>query len=191
MKKMIVTLLLWAGLGIAAPLLTIDPTGPLPVAPGETGYWSFRLTSDDTRWLSVIGSLLLTESNPSLGTYTDIIGSLGGPVDFALAPGAADWVVIGGLGSYTVDASGAPNSGVLRVIVEAYSANPLECGGDCVVETLTLDAAYSVEAASVPEPSTLGMVALAIGLQLSRRRKSLGLRPVMRLKSLLKKKRSL
>ena len=171
MKNYVLTLLLIAGAASAAPILTLKPAnGALQVEPGGTSGWGFSLTSDDTRWLSVIGSTLLTESNPGLGTYSDLIGALGGPVDFALAPLAPAWQLdfdnaLGlGVGSFTVNANaaiGAVNSGILRVIVEAYSDSPSVCGGNCVVETLTFDAPFSVSSA-VPEPATALPVVLAV-----------------------------
>jgi hypothetical protein len=171
MKNYILSFLLLMGAASAAPILTLNPAnGALKVEPGGTSGWGFSLTSENTRWLSVIGSTLLTESNPGLGTYTDLIGALGGPVDFALAPLAAAWQLdfdnsLGfGVGSYTVNANaaiGAVNSGILRVIVEAYSDSPSVCGGNCVVETLTFDAPFSVSS-EVPEPATIYTVALVV-----------------------------
>jgi hypothetical protein len=123
---------------------------------------------------------LLTESNPALGVYTDFIGTLGGPVNFVLAPGEPAWV-LGfdgpsglGVGSFAIDPGagvGSVNSGTLRVIVEAYSQDPAVCGGACVTETLTLDTAFSATASDVPEPSTFAFLAIGGLLLLSAARR--------------------
>jgi hypothetical protein len=179
MKNLILTFILLAGSASAAPMLTLDPgNGALQASPGTTTGWGFSLTSDDTRWLSVIGSLLLTESNPGLGSYTDLIGALGGPVDFSLAPQAAAWTLafddaLGlGVGSYSLNANapiGSSNSGTLRVIAEAYSGDPSLCGGGCVVETLNFDVPFRV-GSEVPEPGTMLILPGLLLILVSRRR---------------------
>jgi hypothetical protein len=49
------------------------------------------MTSDPSLYISVIQSVLIAQSNLSLGSYTDLIGAEGGPVNGVLNPGAAMW----------------------------------------------------------------------------------------------------
>lgn len=188
MSKFILACLLVMGSLQAAPVLTLAPVdGAISGTPGSTIGWGFTLTSDETRWISVTASYILTEDNPMLGTYTDFIGSLGGPVNGSLAPGAGPWTLafndtLGeGLGSYTFDPAalvGSVNSGTLRVQVEAFTEDPLECGGQCLDETLLLDVDFSATVTApptseVPEPATLGLTGMALAaLAVWRRRRS-------------------
>jgi hypothetical protein len=177
-KKLTLTLTILAATSFAAPLLTLDPpTGAVEGAPGTTAGWGFTLTADPNLWLSAIGSFILNETNPSLGAYTDLIGSLGGPTNFSLAPGAGPWqegfnfTNQLGLGFFEISNGatiGSTSSGTIRVLVEAYNDDPAVCGGNCVENTFELDVPFSVTvnepAPEVPEPSTWMMLATALVL---------------------------
>lgn len=177
-KKLTLTLTLLAATTFAAPVLTLDPpTGAVGGAPGTTVGWGFTLTSDPNLWLSAIGSFILNETNPGLGTYTDLIGTLGGPTNFSLAPGASPWQQVFnftnqlGLGFFEISNSamiGSSNSGTIRVLVEAYNDDPFVCGGNCVENTFELDVPFRVTVneptPEVPEPSTWVMLATALVL---------------------------
>lgn len=177
-KKLTLTLTLLAATSFAAPLLTLDPpSGAVGGAPGTTVGWGFTLTPEPNLWLSAIGSFILNETNPSLGSYTDLIGSLGGPTNFSLAPGANPWQLVFnftnqlGLGFFEINNNalvGSTNSGTIRVLVEAFSDDPADCGGECLESTFELDVPFSVtvnEATpEVPEPSTWMMLATALVL---------------------------
>ena len=177
MKKLFLLCTLLAGSLAAAPVFSLDPVdGAITGPAGSTRGWGFTLSSDPNRWLSVIASLLLTESDPSVGFYQDYVGALGGPVNFVLAPGEPDWhldfneAFLEGTGGFTFDPAaplGAINSGTLRVIIEAYFDDPAVCGAACLDETLTFDLDFSAKVAEdpgpdVPEPATLSLTALAL-----------------------------
>jgi hypothetical protein len=158
---------------MAAPVLTLAPSGGSIAGRADaTVGWGFDLSSDSTDWVSVIGIVPLSESNPALGVITDLIGPQGGPGMGALAPGSADWIqafdpIAGtGLASFTI-AQGARtgdfDSGSLRVLYELFSADPSTCG-DCLVGTGSADAGFQVSVtstATVPEPGGASLSALA------------------------------
>lgn len=186
MKSLLTSILLIASTLGAAPIFSLMPTGGAVTAlPGGLTGWGFKLTSDDTLYLSVVSSFLLTESNPALGNYSDLIGFVGGPDNFALAPGAPAWEApfnaqtATGVGYFVVNPNatlGSVNSGLFRLVVETYTDAPLFCGTACLVDTIVFDVPYSVTvgAASnaVPEPATLLLSSAALGaLVLLRRRK--------------------
>jgi hypothetical protein len=165
------TLLLAASGSLQAePIFTLDPAnGALQGAPGETVGWGFRMISDPANWTTVVGTLLLGESNPGLGIYTDFITGQGGPTFGSLPAGAVDWVqpftVIPGSGfaSYLIDPSALPgstNAGSILILYEMYSNNPATCGGACFVSSGAEMLDFSVQVSGVPEPGTVTMLAL-------------------------------
>jgi hypothetical protein len=176
-NKLILSLALFAGSAAALPVFTLNPVnGQISGTPGSTVGWGFTLTPDSTFWVSVTSSILLTESNPSLGTYTDFIGALGGPVNFATPPAGGNWVLAfnnaasEGVGSFTISAAANPgdqNTGTLRISVEYFSDDPFTCGS-CAEGSDDFDLAYSITVApvqtQVPEPATwaAGGIALAV-----------------------------
>jgi hypothetical protein len=93
----------------------------------------------------------------------------GGPSGGLLPAGDPDWT--SDLGSYFIDPSapiGASNSGDIKILYEAYSADPSKCS-TCYLLSGEMDVPFSVSvvAASpeVPEPSTLlgaGIALLAV-----------------------------
>jgi hypothetical protein len=182
MKKLILLCTLLAGSLAAAPVFTLDPLdGAITGPAGSTRGWGFTLSSDPSRWLSVVASLLLTESDPTVGFYQDYIGGLGGPVSFVLPPNDPDWNMnfheaFGeGAGSFTFDPAAplnAVNSGILRVIVEAYNADPAVCGAACLEETLVFDVDFSATVVSeTPEPTTLSLTLAAMACAIAYRRR--------------------
>lgn len=165
----------------AAPLFSLTPpSGAISGAPGATAGWGFTVTPDPTYWTSVVGTVLLDETNPALGIFTDLISPQGGPTFGVLAPGAADWtqsfdLLNGtGFGAYSIDPGAAPgdsNSGQFLLLYELFSANPSTCGS-CFVEsnTATLGFTVTATATAVPEPTTLAMIGTALALVWFRRR---------------------
>jgi hypothetical protein len=188
MKTIRTIILLLAGLAVAnAATLTLD-TPNLVGSPGETVGWGFTLTADPDRWMTVVGSTLINETNSSLGWYSDRIALQGGPLDFFLPPGAPNWIqsfdlfATAGLGSYTIDplaVEGGINSGQILVQIELFSSiNPEDCEVSCYLGTEELLVPFSISVgpsgpSEVPEPSTLGIVGLgtaAIALGWRKRR---------------------
>jgi hypothetical protein len=171
MKSILVLsiLALTAGLSAyAGPTLTVIPSsGSIQGFPGTTVGWGFTLTSDPVDWISVVTSSLLIESDPGLGTYTDFAGLQGGPVNGVLAPNAPDWtetfdpVNMLGLGSYTIGSGFGTDAGLLDLNYETFSADPNTCT-NCATGFADLLVAFQVS--SVPEPSAVWLVGLALPL---------------------------
>jgi hypothetical protein len=140
--------------------------------PGSVVSWKFRASADAVNFITFTSSFLLDETNPSIGTYSDVIASLGGPVDFQLPPGAPDWMEVAG--TFQIDpiaAIGARNDATLRVLYETYSDDPFTCS-QCFVSSDFQDLKVSVSVAPVPEPGTAVLMALGgAAALLSRRRR--------------------
>jgi hypothetical protein len=170
MKKLLLSLALTCALGLAAPVLTLENTHQ-SAPPGQTVSWNFTLTSDNDFWISVVSSFLEFETNPSLGSYTDNIAFLGGPVDFSLAPEANDWTDV--LGSFLINPFALPgslNEAEVVVLIEYFSGNPLTCG-DCYVSAGELRSAISVGVSDVPEPATVALTGATLLAALIAKRK--------------------
>lgn len=152
-----------SSLASATVVLAIDPPGgSVAGQPGDTIGWGFTTQSDPNLWVTFVTSFLLVESNPFLGTYTDFIGSEGGPVNFELAPGSSNWTqafdsIAGtGIGSYAIDPAalpGAVDSGTLRVLYETFSADPNTCGA-CDAGSGFVDVPFQLAVTATPEPAT-------------------------------------
>lgn len=167
--------LLFAGLlaiPSSAATLTLG-TSDLEGVPGSTVSWSFSAKADQVNYVTYVASLLLFESNSSIGFYEDNIGMLGGPVNFLLPPGSPDWREIAG--RYWIDPSaiaGAKNEATLRILFETYSDNPAKCRS-CFVSSGWSDYAVSVSVAAIPEPGTaLLLLGALAGMGAARRRSS-------------------
>ncbi len=183
MKNYLIRLLMGMALATAswgAPMLTIGAPHQTGGA-GQTVGWGFTLTADEDYWVSVIGSYLDMQTNPSVGTYEDRIGVQGGPADFSLAPQALDWTQefdaagFTGLGSFLIAPFapiGSLNSAEVVVQLEYFSANPMTCGS-CYVGFEELRHPVSVTVSDVPEPATLTLCGAALmGTALWRRRRN-------------------
>lgn len=159
-----------AAAGHAGPVFTLDPSsGSIQGHAGQTVGWGFTLTSDPADWISVVTSLLLGESDPSLGVYMDEAGALGGPVNGVLAPGAAPWTVpFGpGVGAYVIDpaaAVGMIDQGLLDLNYETFSADPNVCT-HCALGFADLQVPFQVAVVAAPEPASfwLAIPLLLIG----------------------------
>jgi len=168
-------------LAAAGPLITPDPfSGSVAGYPGSSVGWGFTVQSDPSDWTAFVASFPLSESNPSVGFYTDFIGAQGGPVNFVLPPGAPDWiesfnpVAQTGLGSYTIDPAalpGAVDSGTILILYQLYSADPNTCGS-CSAGTGSLDVPFQVTVTAAPEPGTWFLPAIGLALLAARRRRT-------------------
>ena len=173
MKNVLVVLTFLAGVAIPSwgdVLLTTNPVdGHVFGTPGELVGFGFTLNSDPNTWTTVIGSFVLTESNPSLGVYVDLIGSQGGPIDGLLPPDEPTWTEAFGLGTglgfYAIDPGallGAETVGTIRVLYEQFLRDPRTCG-ECQFNSSWVDAPFSVTVgdAEAPEPGTMLLVGAA------------------------------
>jgi len=174
MKKMPLLLFFLLAPVSAAPILTVTPSTLLAL-PGTTVAWSFTMTPDPVRWVTSVTSFLLVESDDTFGTYTDVIGTLGGPVNAVLAPGSPDWSDTLGLYEVSLTPATELNSGVIRVLYEEYSGDPNSCG-DCYVGPGELDVAFT--ATTVPEPAT-SVLLLSAGAALALVRRRIRAREIM------------
>src|SRR5882672_8130688 len=114
----------------AGPIVTLDPSGgAISGAPGDTIGWGFTVQSDPGMMTSFLASFTLFETNPSIGLYTDFIGSQGGPVGFTLPAGAANWIELfdpiqqTGAGLFTIDSGaliGAQDIGVIHIEYQLF-----------------------------------------------------------------------
>jgi hypothetical protein len=164
-------LALLAGALPAATFSTLPGTGVLTGAPGDTVGWGFSSTNDDFfQSISFGQSILINETNPSLGTYIDLIGPQGGPDNFAVDPGqtwseAFNSVNQVGLGLFTIDPSaplGSSDSGSIRVFFNFADSTP----GSVDVPFTVL-----VAASDAPEPHTAWLLlAGGLGFIAARRR---------------------
>jgi hypothetical protein len=165
----------------AGPIVTLlPPDGAIQGAPDSVVGWGFNITADDTMWTTIVGVVVLNETDPAVGLFIDLISPQGGPLNGSLAPGSPDWTqpslpFLGlGFGAYSISstaATGAINEGQFVVLYELFSSDPLTCGG-CFVDSGITALPFSVEV--VPEPGTTAMIAggLALGWFLRRRRHS-------------------
>jgi hypothetical protein len=169
MKNVVVlSLLTLSAAAVHAGQLTLDPpSGVVQGTPGQTVGWGFTLNSDPNQWISVVTTMLLNETDPDIGTYSDLLGQLGGPDNGVLAPGAPDWKLPfdagqgTGIGAFAIDpnaAIGSVDRGVLDMAVELFSANPNVCPS-CAVGFTDVDVPFEVQVvapgsvSSVPEPT--------------------------------------
>ena len=141
--------------------------GSIFAPPGEVTGWGFTVVNDSPAgWISFTGSVLVNETSPLLGVYSDLIGPQGGPVDFSVQPQsiweeAYSHAAATGLGEYQIAAGlpiGAVDTGFIRVFWDEYAGDPLTC--DCSAESFSQDLPFQVTIASdgdapaAPEPGT-------------------------------------
>lgn len=166
---------LLAGLASATTLTIIPNSGLVSGAPGQDVGWGFSTTNDSvTQTLSFGQSFLIDETNPLLGSYTDLIGPQGGPDNYSVDIGQS-WSEVfdqssqQGLGFYSIDPSavvGSSDSGFISVFYNFADGTP---GSIEVPFTVTVTA-------PVPEPGA-GWTMLAgciflLGWRAGRRRLS-------------------
>jgi len=162
----------WAlGTARADAIFTLNPSsGAISGWAGETVGWGFDLTADSTYWTTIIGTVVLGETDPALGTFTDFISPQGGPGDGVLPPGSPDWVEnfdpvnFLGFGSYAIAADapvGASDSGTFLVQYEQFSGDPATCV-DCFVSSNIFLESFTVNVVSAPEPSTWVPMLIAV-----------------------------
>jgi hypothetical protein len=156
-------------LGQAVTIVFNPPA--VDAVPGALAGWGFTIYNESsTDWVSFSGSALVDETNPALGTYTDLLGPQGGPTNYALGP-LATWTQPfsdpnqTGVGEYAISISavpGAVDSGSIRVMWDDFTSDPTTCN-DCFGGSFSQDVAFQVTVdgqttSSVPEPGSLWMV---------------------------------
>lgn len=159
MKTRLGIFLLLAASMNGAPLVTI-PAADLTVLAGQQATWGATVMNNEGTFVTFTSTFALLETNPVLGSYFDIMGAAGGPVDFVLPPGVT-WMT--SLASYLTDPAalpGAANTLTVRVLWEEYSDDPNFCG-NCFVGNGFSDHTVSVTVGAVPEPGTAALFLLA------------------------------
>jgi hypothetical protein len=174
-------LLLMSGcVATAGPIVTLDPSGAaINGAPGDTIGWGFTVQSDPGMMTSFLSSFTLFETNPSIGLYTDFIGSQGGPVAFTLPAAAPDWIEPfdpiqqTGAGSFTIDPGaliGAQDNGVIHIEYQLFPSTWTSVTSSSLCDAFCSD---SIElpfqvtvVAPAPEPATWGMGLMGLALLL-------------------------
>lgn len=174
MKTLLTLLLLTAAQGTAAPLLSIA-SPDLPGQPGQSVTWQLQILPDPVQYVTFTATVLIIESNPALGIYSDELGLVGGPFHSALAPSLDLWTTT--LGSYLIAGpAGQSNAMTVRVLWEAYSGDPYYCDA-CFASSGFTDLNVSVSTESVPEPGSVVLVGVAgLALCLLRNRTAPGRR---------------
>jgi hypothetical protein len=163
---------------IADPIVTLGPSGgAITGAPGDTIGWGFTVQSDPGMTSSFLSSFTLFETNPSIGFYTDFIGSQGGPLDFTLPAGAPDWIESfdpiqqTGAGSFTIDPGaliGAQDNGVIHIEYQLVASTSALGASSSACDTFcsgSIELPFQVTVvAPVPEPATWGTILLGLAL---------------------------
>lgn len=171
-----------SGLAGMAPAATISliPAGGAVAAPeGQAVGWGFNITNDSpVSWISFVASFTIGETNPGIGSYIDLIGPQGGPVNFALAPNTSwgqgfDFSNGLGLGAFLI-LPGVPvgemNSGSIRVVWDSYDGDPSTC--NCIPAQFSADVPFQVTVTNTPEPGMVWLIGgglVAMGLHRARR----------------------
>jgi hypothetical protein len=134
-----------------ADMFTTFPiSGSVTGSPGEEAGWGFSFTNESlTQSLSFSQSFLVSETNPLLGSYTDLIGPQGGPDNFSVDIGATwqegfNQASQQGLGFFSIDPNaiaGSSDSGVIRVFYNFADSTPG-----------SIDVPFTVTVTNSPEP---------------------------------------
>lgn len=163
--SLLITLL--AGCVPAATLSTDPISGIAAGSPGDIVGWGFNTFNTDlVQSISFSQSVLINETNPLLGTYTDFIGPQGGPDNFSVDPNSTwsegfDLANQFGLGSYQIDpgaAIGSSDSGSIRVFYNLADGTPE-----------SVDVPFTVQvqaAAAAPEPGSWCLLLVGLALVL-------------------------
>jgi hypothetical protein len=174
--------LLLAAATAHADSISLQPGDSISGMPGSTIGWGFTLAPDPQFAVSIIGSFLIDETDPSIGSYSDIASYLGGPSLGLLQPGGPAWTepfVFNpdpsqetGLGSFEINPDAKPgesDSGVILVEYETFDVTPA-CMG-CYVASSVFEVPFNVTVSGVPEPSTFTMVLSVLGIAMGWRKK--------------------
>jgi hypothetical protein len=162
----------------ATPIIQFDSAGPnLTAVPGATVGWGVQIKPDYFNWISFTFSTLTAESDP-VGTYTDLLGSFGGPVNYYFPASTTiytypyDLSTGSGLGYYTVDPGARPGTTdqvTIHIEYEIFRDNPYTCGG-CWLATGVQELAASISVPSdAPETGTLPLMLAGLALLLGAR----------------------
>ena len=177
------SLLAIMGTGLAHANLVLSPDEDVTGTAGSTVGWGFVISPNPLEWVSAVSSETLFETNPTLGSYTDFIGSEGGPVNGVIAPGTPrsqnfDALNGFGIGSFAIDSSadvGAVDTGTIEVLFETFSSDPNACS-TCATGFQTVDVQFDVAVAQpgaqAPEPGTFFLLGGGLLLLVSRRYRS-------------------
>ncbi len=160
-------------LGAGTLTASLTPaSGTINGLPGSTIGWGFDILWDDpTNWITFTSSALTSETNPSIGTYTDFIGLQGGPSPFAALSPSTHWVQAfdalnqAGAGSFAVDPGavlGSQDNGTLVLNYDIYAGDPASAqyvGSDTVRLAFTVNVGESQSGgdggSATPEPATI------------------------------------
>ena len=150
---------------LAAATITIDPVSGIAAgSPGATVGWGFSAYNTDLfQSISFSQSVLINETNPLLGFYTDLIGPQGGPNDFSLDSNSTwsqgfDLGNQSGLGFFLIDPGaivGASDSGLIRVFFDLEDGTP---------DSIDLLFTVQVQASGVPEPGSCCLLLLGVAI---------------------------
>jgi hypothetical protein len=177
-------LLLWLGATVslsASPILTLTPDADLFGAPGATVGWGFTITND-VDYIEINSAQFCDNPvnfpvvciSPTTGTFTDfisqfndiIVGPPGGTDPDSVSQNF-DPVALTGVGSFAIDPGALPSDSDVGEIVLTYTEttlDPNDPDSQFVSNgVFTADASVTVSsAATTPEPSTAGLLALAL-----------------------------
>lgn len=172
-----------ASFTFAAPIVQSIPVdGLIAGQAGDTVGLGFDVSADPVLFVSFTASFTLFETDPSLVSYTDFIGTQGGPDNAVLPPNSPDWVEQFdaanqmGIGSFVIDSSaqaGSIDTGTIRIEYDEFRGDPNTCG-DCYVASAFQDVSFTVQvnpqAQAMPvtaEPETKSTALAGLGLLLA------------------------
>lgn len=165
---------------LLAATVTLDPSdGNITGLAGQPIGWGFTIINNSpVEWISFTESILVGESNPLLGVYSDFVGPQGGPTTFSVQP-LDTWTESfsdasqTGIGEYLIDpsaVSGAQDSGVIRVMWEQFAGDPSTC--NCSPAAFSQDVPFQLTVSNAPEPGAAWLAAVGCVWLLRRRRLS-------------------